>query len=166
MIPDKRFYAKGIRFECQGDGKCCVDHGRYTVVYLSFKDRKRLAAHLGLTVLEFTKTYTGAADGFVYLKNAGGDCPFFTASRCSVHEARPWQCRTWPFWRENMHPRVWERDVASFCPGVGKGHLYAAGEIEAIMKKQADVAGCETGSATLEQPKEQVREPNRDPERR
>jgi hypothetical protein len=41
-----------------------------------------------------------------------------------------------------MHPKVWERDVASFCPGVGRGKLYSAEEIEAIMKKRGEVGGC------------------------
>ncbi|MDA8098631.1 MAG: YkgJ family cysteine cluster protein [Nitrospiraceae bacterium] len=137
-----KFYHKGIRFECQGDGNCCLNHGRHTYVYLSFNDRKRLAVFLGVTVMEFTKNYTHASDGMVHLKDPERDCPFFKDRRCSVHQARPWQCRTWPFWPENMHPKVWERDVASFCPGVGKGRLYTAEEIERIMVKQGEVGGC------------------------
>jgi Fe-S-cluster containining protein len=142
MQERKRFYDDGVRFECQGDGKCCLNHGRHTYVYVSFSDRKRLAAHLGMTTLEFTKRYTQASDGMVHLKDPDRDCPFFKDHRCGVHSARPWQCRTWPFWKENMHPKVWERDVAAFCPGVGKGRLYTAEEIEQIMAKRSDVAGC------------------------
>lgn len=142
MHDRRKFYDNGIRFECQGDGKCCLNHGRHTYVYVSFNDRKRLAAHLGMTTLEFTKQYTRAADGMVHLKDPERDCPFFRDNRCGVHTVRPWQCRTWPFWPENMHPKVWEADVASFCPGVGRGKLYTADEIEAIMKKQGEVGGC------------------------
>ena len=137
----RRFYHDGIRFECQGDGRCCLNHGRHTYVYVSFNDRKRLAAFLGMTTLEFTKTHTCASDGLVHLKDKEHDCPFFKDNRCGVHAARPWQCRTWPFWPENMHPKVWERDVAAFCPGVGKGRLYSAEEIEAIMQRQGEAAG-------------------------
>ena len=143
----KKFYREGIRFACQGDGKCCVNHGKYQFVYVTFNDRKRLAKHLGMSLPEFTKRYTTAADGMVHLKDPERDCPFFRSGRCGVHDARPWQCRTWPFWPENMHPKVWERDVASFCPGVGKGRLYTAEEIEAIMQKQGEVAGHREGSA-------------------
>jgi Fe-S-cluster containining protein len=142
MHERERFYDDGIRFECQGDGRCCRNHGRHTYVYVSFGDRKRLAAHLGTTTLEFTKRYTQASDGMVHLKEPERDCPFFQDSRCGVHAARPWQCRTWPFWKENMHPKVWERDVASFCPGVGKGRLYSAEEIERILCRLDDVGGC------------------------
>jgi len=44
-----------------------------------------------------------------------------TKKRCLVYEARPAQCRTWPFWPENMNARAWDREVVAFCPGVGKG---------------------------------------------
>ncbi len=63
-------------------------------------------------------------------------------SRCAVYDARPWQCRTWPFWPENMNETVWEREVASYCPGVGKGRLYSAEEIKLIIAKKRDVSGC------------------------
>lgn len=147
---NKRFYDEGIRFGCVGDGNCCRNHGRHTYVYLSFGDRKRLAALLSMTTLEFTKAYTRASGGLVHLKDAGQDCPFFREDRCAVHAARPWQCRTWPFWPENMHPQVWEREVAAFCPGVGRGRLYTAEEIEAIMRKQGEVRGCEGEAARMD----------------
>lgn len=139
----KRFYDNGIRFACQGDGKCCKNHGQHTFVYVTFGDRKRLAAHLGMTVAEFTRSHTQAADGLVHLKDIDRECPFFRENRCQVHPARPWQCRTWPFWPENMHPQAWERNVAAICPGAGKGRLYTADEIERIVNKQGDAAGCE-----------------------
>ena len=41
-----------------------------------------------------------------------------------------------------MNKTVWEREVASYCPGVGKGRLYTADEIEQILKKKRDVSGC------------------------
>jgi hypothetical protein len=39
MTKKNKFYKEGIRFECQGEGKCCVTRGRYGYVYLSFNDR-------------------------------------------------------------------------------------------------------------------------------
>ena len=148
MKTGNKFYSPGIRFACRGDGKCCRNHGRHTYVYVSFNDRRRLAVHLNLSTPEFTKRFTQAADGMVHLKDPDRDCPFFAENRCTVHEARPGQCRTWPFWKENMHPKVWERDVMAFCPGVGAGRLYTQDEIERIMEKQGEVGGC--GSADPE----------------
>ncbi len=138
MKKKKPFYADGIRFACTGCGGCCVAREQHTYVYLSFGDRKRLAAHLSMTTSEFTRKYTQGSDGLVHLKDPDKDCPFLQANRCVVHTARPWQCRTWPFWPENMHPKIWQRDVANFCPGVGSGRLYSAAEIDDILERRME----------------------------
>lgn len=141
MTTGKRFFKGGLRFECQGEGKCCVSRGKYGYVYLSFNDRRRLAVHFKITTSEFTTRYTEKEDGLYQLKYADEDCPFFCNNRCIVYEARPWQCRTWPFWPENMNKTVWEHEIAAYCPGVGKGRLYTAEEIEEILAKKKDVSG-------------------------
>ncbi len=138
----KQFYRNGVRFECQGEGRCCVSRGDYGYVYLSFRDRRRLAAHFGISTAEFTARYVDLEDGMHQLKYRDKDCPFLKDNRCAVYEARPWQCRTWPFWPENMDSDVWEKEVASWCPGAGKGRLYSAEEIEEILAKKRDVSGC------------------------
>jgi Fe-S-cluster containining protein len=54
-----------------------------------------------------------------------GDCVFFDAQKrkCSVYEARPLQCRTWPFWESNIKTeKAWQR-TCSVCPGSGQGTL-------------------------------------------
>ena len=58
---------------------------------------------------------------------------FLKNKKCSVYEARPTQCRTWPFWPEVMNAKSWKTEVESFCPGVGKGPLWSKTEIEKIM---------------------------------
>jgi len=141
MIRGKEFYRDGIRFECQGDGKCCMTRGRYGHVYLSFNDRRRLARHLNISLTEFTTVYTEKIDGLYELKYENKDCLFLENNKCSVYACRPWQCRTWPFWPENMNSDVWRREVAPSCPGIGRGKLYSAEEIDIILKKKSDVAG-------------------------
>lgn len=135
---DQNFYKDGLRFECQGSGKCCTSRGEYGYVYLDLRDRKKMAAHLGLTLKEFTKEYCVKTDGYYHLKDNGDspDCLFLKNKRCTVYEARPSQCRTWPFWPENMNAKSWRKDVAAFCPGVGKGRLYTSSEIDKILKEQ------------------------------
>ena len=141
MSKGKRFYKDGIRFTCRGDGKCCLTRGGYGHVYLSFNDRRRLAAHLKLSLAQFTARYTVREDGLVELKYEDRDCPFLKENRCVVYEARPRQCRTWPFWPENMDSDVWEREVASYCPGADSGRLFTAEEIEDILANRKDVSG-------------------------
>jgi len=128
----KSFYKDGIRFECQGSGKCCITRGKYGDVYISFKDRKRLAAHLGISANAFTAKYAKKTDGRYHIKKIDKNCLFYRERRCSVYDARPWQCRT----------DLWEVEVASYCPGVGTGMLYSAEEIEEILVKRKDVAEC------------------------
>ncbi len=135
----KPFYQEGIRFECQGSGKCCTSRGSYGYVYLTLEDRKRFADYFGLSTAQFTRQYCNTKDGHVFLKDppeASGDCIFLEdGNRCGTYEARPGQCRTWPFWPENMKAKIWRREIASFCPGVGKGRLHTREEIEEILKQ-------------------------------
>ena len=134
----KRWWSEGVRFQCQGSGKCCVSRGEYGYVFLTTSDRARMAQYLGLTLSAFTRSYCTQVDGNWALREdpAEPDCPFLQDHKCTVYEARPTQCRTWPFWPEVMSARAWSQEVASFCPGVGKGPLISAEEIKTRLSEQ------------------------------
>jgi Fe-S-cluster containining protein len=118
------WYAEGVRFACQPDcGKCCTRHGEYDYVYLEGDDVERLAAHLALPVREFRARWTKKDDGHTILKMDGPACPFLSGTRCSVYAARPGQCGSFPFWRENLKTRASWDELGTFCPGVGAGEL-------------------------------------------
>ena len=130
-----KFWEDGIRFECQGTGRCCTSRGENGYVYFTEEDRSRMARVLGMDLREFTRTYLGETDdGIYYLRNPEDDCVFLKGTRCSVYEGRPTQCRTWPFWPENMNAKTWNEEVATFCAGVGKGRVVRAEEIDRILK--------------------------------
>jgi Fe-S-cluster containining protein len=134
---DRSWWKEGIRFECQGSGKCCVSHDQYGFVYMTTDDRKSMAKHLGLTLAAFTKKHCDETDGFFHLKESGNpSCMFLKNKQCTVYEARPVQCRTWPFWPEVMKAKVWKAEVAAFCPGIGKGRVWSADEINALLDEQ------------------------------
>ena len=125
--PDPRprkgpWYASGLRFECQPDcGRCCTRHGDYGYVYLEPDDLRSLAAHFELSVAEYRRRHTRREDGHTILRIEGDVCPYLDGARCTVYEARPIQCRTFPFWRSNLRsPAAWE-SLATFCPGIGRG---------------------------------------------
>ena len=123
---------KGIRFECQGSGNCCVSRGAYGFVYLSKKDIKKLSIGFKTTEQNFTKNYCQKTDGFIHLKELkknNGNCIFLKDNKCTVYKSRPIQCRTWPFWPENMNTKTWNNDIAKNCPGVGKGQVKTKKEI-------------------------------------
>ena len=131
------WWSKGIQFECQGSGQCCVSHGGYGYVYMTKEDRIRMAQSMSLTTKEFTQKYCDKEEGIYHLKDGeGGRCQFLEGKRCGVYEGRPTQCRTWPFWPEVMDAKTWQTDVASFCPGVGQGKIWSKKEISDQLKLQ------------------------------
>lgn len=133
---DRSLYRGGIRFACQGSAKCCRFRPGYDHVYVSLDERRDLARALGMRTSSFTRKYCRRSDGNYELRATPTSCIFLRENRCSVYDARPGQCRSWPFWPENMTRKVWSRDVAPFCPGVGRGHVIAADTIDRILREQ------------------------------
>jgi Fe-S-cluster containining protein len=135
----KEWWHEGVRFQCQGSGQCCTSHGEYGFVFLDKNDRKLMAKHLGLKPQVFTKKYCTKYNGAYHLIEdpSNPDCMFLKNKRCQVYEARPTQCRTWPFWPEVMKAKTWNKEVLSFCPGVGKGSLVPKSKIESQLAEQA-----------------------------
>jgi Fe-S-cluster containining protein len=137
MSAKKPWWADGIRFECQGSGRCCLSRDGYGFVYFDLRDRRRMAKHLGISTAAFTRRYlVKDRNGFFHLPDPTKPCRFLEGKRCSAYEGRPEQCRTWPFWPENMSARTWTKEVAVYCPGVGKGRRHTADEIRAIIASQ------------------------------
>lgn len=137
------WYADGLRFSCTACGKCCTSHEGYEFVYLENADITRLAKHFGLERRRFLAEYTERQDEFRILKWPDEHCIFLSESGCTVYDARPTQCRTWPFWPETLKKQVWQEEVVPFCPGAGEGRLYSLSEIRALMRGEG-----ETGPST------------------
>lgn len=133
----RTWWKEGVRFECRQRGCCCVTHGENGVVYVNADDRRRLCEHLEITPRQLRDRYLRRLDERSCLKDAPGSaaCIFLGPEGCAVYEARPTQCVTWPFWPENMSAQAWAK-VAAFCPGIGKGRLWSAEEIEALLDQQ------------------------------
>ena len=131
-------YKKGIKFECQGSGNCCVSRGSYGFVYLSDIDLNRFSKYFKISIKKFKEKYCQITDGFIHLSEKyelNGNCIFLKDRKCSVYNSRPTQCRTWPFWNENMNAKVWNEDIAINCPGIGKGKLIKSKTIERFLKE-------------------------------
>lgn len=124
----------GLRFRCTMCGNCCT--GVPGTVMLDAGERAALADHLGMDELAFVEQYTKQIDGGTSLDERltafGWDCVFLDRTTvpgkavCGVYEARPKQCRTWPFWKRNLaDERAWDRASVT-CPGMNTGALIPA----------------------------------------
>ena len=127
-----------LRFECTQCGECCTLRGDYAYVYLSEEEVESLAGLLRLGIATFRRRYTHVdKDGWTQLAGADGGerCVFLDpeTKRCGVYEARPTQCRTFPFWREFVKDGRWTPEVRSMCEGIGRGRLYSIEEAEPLM---------------------------------
>lgn len=101
--------------------------------------------HLGLERNEFAEegefhdNRSGKQGQYVkewFLKDSLQSCRFLKNKKCSVYQARPTQCRTWPFWSDNFNAKTWKKEIINLCPGIGKGKLYSKDEVEQIIKEQ------------------------------
>lgn len=128
---DKPWYKAGLKFSCTGCGDCCTGAPGY--VWVNKQEVAKMASLVGMAVEEFADQYTRKIGIRRSLKEfSNGDCVFFDnqSRKCEVYEARPRQCRTWPFWESNLRtPEDWER-TCDDCPGSGTGKLHQLNEIE------------------------------------
>jgi len=128
------WYADGLNFTCTRCGNCCT--GEPGFVWVTDEEIAALAALRGEPLEEVTGLYTKVAPrGRTLREKANGDCVFYDKlTGCTVYEARPRQCRTWPFWESNVAtPDAWER-IRTGCPGAGRGELIPAEEITRRLK--------------------------------
>ena len=116
------WYEDGLRFECSRCGNCC--HGAPGVVWVDAGEVEALARRLDLDEAEFRRRYTyRLSEGGRSLTEAEDyACVFYDDQHgCTVYEDRPRQCRTWPFWSNNLaSPATWEIEARD-CPGMNQG---------------------------------------------
>lgn len=135
--PDSFWFDDGISFECTECGACCT--GGPGAVFLSEEDIDRFSSHLKMDRDTFLRTYTHRVEGEISLtEKENTDCIFLKDNRCSVHEARPIQCRTYPFWFSNLRSEaIWQKTCLE-CPGVGRGRVHGKEDILTAMHKDLE----------------------------
>ncbi|MGI5172055.1 YkgJ family cysteine cluster protein [Treponema sp. OMZ 840] len=132
------FYSQGLHFSCTRCSHCCRAEPGF--VYLSQSDLTNLCKWFNLKAAEFIRLYCRFvynAEGKKVLslrEKPGYDCILWN-NGCTAYGARPIQCSTYPFWSfilQNRH--TWESEAAA-CPGINRGKLYSAEEIEHLHEK-------------------------------
>lgn len=131
---EKPWFHAGLRFECTRCGHCCT--GAPGFVWVNDEEVRRLAEFLGVSPGQMQEAYTrqlGTRRSLTEKPN--GDCVFYDKQRgCTVYEARPRQCRTWPFWESNLRTEADWQEAGQGCPGCGQGDLIAPEEITRRMQ--------------------------------
>lgn len=130
------WYRDGLQFECTQCGDCCT--GSPGFVWVTDKEIEEIAQVLDKPVGEIRLLYTRPARGMISLREfPNGDCIFLDPKTrgCQVYQARPIQCRTWPFWRVNIDsPKHWE-ETQKICPGAGRGNFVSLESIQEQLNK-------------------------------
>ena len=101
-------------------GNCCIGESGY--IWITLQEIEVLANHLKISQEELRKKYLNKiaykySIKEVKLAEDNFACVFFNLEKrqCSIYEARPTQCRTFPFWdyfKQNIE------EVYKECPAI------------------------------------------------
>jgi Fe-S-cluster containining protein len=103
------------------------------IVHVYHDEVESIARYLSVEVLSFIEKYLYPIKGGYGIKeHTDGQC-YFYQDGCTIYPVRPGQCRTFPFWFENL--RSWKKwqQVAKACPGLGSGKFYSKEQILKII---------------------------------
>lgn len=135
------WYKDGLHFSCTRCSACCRHQPGY--VFLSRVDLDALCAHTGLDEAAFRQRYTRVNDfGFArrlsLTEKPNYDCIFWDQG-CTVYQARPLQCRAFPFWSSVLADKSTWDDHANDCPGMNHGKIHQSADIEAwLLARRAE----------------------------
>jgi len=126
------WYEDGLTFRCTACGQCCT--GEPGNVWVTPEEIRGLARARGMSTRAFKKTFVNRVGRRLSLKEKeNGDCAMLENGKCSVYDAKPQRCTTFPFWKQVMsYEREWI-ETAESCEGIGQGDRYSREEIEQIV---------------------------------
>lgn len=147
------WFQEGLKFSCSQCGNCCT--GGPGAVWYTEEEGAAMAKALGISLDEFTRSFTRSIGSRRSLNETqtefGFDCVFLDrdtrpgVALCKVYMARPAQCSTWPFWKDNLRSKAaWAQAKARTpCPGMDHGTLVPVDRIR-VMR---DLDNRDNGSA-------------------
>ncbi len=134
------FYKNGLQFSCTQCGHCCRHEPGY--VFLSENDVKQAVDYLSISEEDFLKKYCKIVDiGFfkkvTLVEKSNYDCVFWLDGvGCEIYQARPLQCRSYPFWPNIMDSAESWAEEAKHCPGMNQGKLHKEKAINDWLEKR------------------------------
>lgn len=124
-----------VRFECTGCSDCCKRDG---MVEFTSEDIARISAHRGEDPEVFKALYLEESHGaLVVVVSTTEPCIFLDDhGRCGVHEVKPIQCSSYPFWPELLTSEHAWQEEAHACEGIGRGEPIGSTEVNARTLKE------------------------------
>jgi Fe-S-cluster containining protein len=133
------YYAQGLRFSCTRCSSCCRHESGF--VYLSENDLSRLANELEMDYTSFIETwcrwvpFERDTERLSLKEKSSFDCILWSnEGGCMVYNARPLQCRAFPFWESIMCSLEAWKTTGTECPGINTGGLHQREEIEGFLR--------------------------------
>jgi len=135
------WYVAGLAFECMHCGACCSGP-RSGYIWVTKTEIEFIADFLKEPIEQVRRKYIRRV-GFrttIIEQPDSKDCIFLRRIKdrpvCMIYPVRPNQCRTWPFWSENLKsPADWN-SANKKCPGVNRGRRYSFEQIEKLRKQK------------------------------
>ena len=132
------FYSEGLRFECTQCHACCRHDPGF--VFLGKNEFVRLIDFLKTDKETFLRDFTRWVDTdkgqVLCLKEKKNfDCIFWN-NGCTVYGARPVQCSTYPFWKNQVSSAQNWKWEGRFCPGINQGPLRSRQTIESALQER------------------------------
>jgi Fe-S-cluster containining protein len=135
------WYISGLHFECLQCGRCCAGPGQ-GYIWVTRPEIEIIADFLKISITQLRQKYLRRVGlrTTIIENRVTRDCIFLEDKSgqrtCKIYPVRPSQCRSWPFWYENLaNANAWNT-VAQKCPGINRGKLYSFQEIESIRKNK------------------------------
>jgi Fe-S-cluster containining protein len=112
----------GYTFDCTRCSDCCrKDPG---AVFLTTDDVDLIIEHLDMSLTQFLleccrPVYRDGGSVVALLEKVNYDCIFWN-EQCIIYEARPLQCRTYPYWPSVVESDAAWKAEAKRCPGINR----------------------------------------------
>ena len=112
------WFHKGLPFKCTGCGQCCTGAPGY--VWVTEDEMESIAAYLKIPLQDFMKKYVRRVGDRLALveRPKNFDCVFLKDKKCEIYPIRPKQCKTFPWWKENLSSQEAWNEAGSYCEGI------------------------------------------------